>query len=231
MTSKFDSLNEEFNEEVAPVYVSKAVKEGNLWDNITSGEFWATEGADGIGYMASMFIPGAGLKALGVGGKLAKGMSSAGKFLSKNKAFKGAENLSKLRDATGGILDFSAKGMDVMSATAINTVIEAGAETSMAARTFDDELDAMYNNGEITEAQYNARKANKNEMMKDVFMGNVAVLTAPTCGAPGTLIGQFDSSNTTSSAITNNSSPVGLASASAIYLSEAFSSAPHDKTI
>ena len=46
---KINQMNEYINSEVLPVYVKKAVEEGNLWDNITSIDFWATEGADGIG--------------------------------------------------------------------------------------------------------------------------------------------------------------------------------------
>jgi hypothetical protein len=41
-------INDTINEEYLPVYVKKSVKEGNLWDNISSIDFWATEGADGM---------------------------------------------------------------------------------------------------------------------------------------------------------------------------------------
>ena len=60
-----NQMNEDINSEALPVYVKKAVSEGNLWDNISSIDFWATDGADGIGYIVSMMVPGAALKGLG----------------------------------------------------------------------------------------------------------------------------------------------------------------------
>src|SRR5690554_3018444 len=92
-------LNEEINEEYLPVYVRKAVQDGNLWANVTSIDFWATEGADGIGYIASMMFPGAALKALGAGNRL-----------------------SKLPFLKGNV---GAKQLDVVNATLANTILEA----------------------------------------------------------------------------------------------------------
>jgi hypothetical protein len=46
-----DSINEEINTEMLPVYVGKAIKDGNLWDAVTSTSFWATDGADGLGFL------------------------------------------------------------------------------------------------------------------------------------------------------------------------------------
>ena len=37
-----NETNENINTDILPVYVKKAVSEGNLWDNISSVDFWAT---------------------------------------------------------------------------------------------------------------------------------------------------------------------------------------------
>ena len=79
-------LNEDINNELLPVYVKKAVSEGNLWDNLSSIDFYATEGADGLGFMLSMFAPGAALKALGGANKfkgLLSGFEKGRNFMSK----------------------------------------------------------------------------------------------------------------------------------------------------
>ena len=71
--------HEAFDQTVLPVYMSKSVAEGGVVDNFTDGAFWATSVADGFGMMISYFVPGAALKALNVGGKIAKGVGAVGK--------------------------------------------------------------------------------------------------------------------------------------------------------
>lgn len=146
-------LNESFNTEVLPVYVKKAVSEGNLWDNISSIDFWATEGADGIGYIASMMVPGAALKGLGVGAQL-----------------------SKLRLLRGVV---SAQKADVITATIANTLFEAGAEAGGAMENFQKEMDRKLTSGEITDEEYADMKVQKSRLGRDIFLSNSIILLGP----------------------------------------------------
>ena len=81
-----EGLEETINEDVLPVYVKKSVRDGNLLDNLTSIDFWATEGADGLAFMLAMFAPGAAVSKLGAGTKILSGLGKTTKgrgFLNK----------------------------------------------------------------------------------------------------------------------------------------------------
>lgn len=58
--------------ETLPVYQSYKSGKGGILDNIASTSFWASDGADGVGYLLGMMAPGAALKAVGMAGKLSK---------------------------------------------------------------------------------------------------------------------------------------------------------------
>lgn len=148
-----NEINENINKDILPVYVKKAVEEGNLWDNITSIDFWATEGADGVGYITSMMVPGAVLKGLGVG-----------KYLLKIKPLQGV---------------LSAKKADVITATVANTIMEAGAEAGNAMENFQKQMDLKLHNGEITPEQYEEMKLQKARLGRDIFLSNAVILAGP----------------------------------------------------
>jgi len=148
-----NQMNEDINSEALPVYVKKAVSEGNLWDNISSIDFWATDGADGIGYIASMMVPGAVLKGLG-----------AGKYLSQLRGLKGV---------------ISAQKADVITATVANTLFEAGAEAGNAMENFQKDMDTKLANGEISPEQYEEMKLQKARLGRDIFLSNAVILAGP----------------------------------------------------
>ena len=66
-----ESLDSSIKEEL-PVYQSYKSGKGGIIDNITSTSFWASDGADGVGYLLGMMAPGAALKGLGLAGRLSK---------------------------------------------------------------------------------------------------------------------------------------------------------------
>ena len=99
-----------------PVYVKEAVKSGSLLTNILSPAFWATEGADGIGFLLAMLAPGQILKAGQVGEAFAE-FTKMGKALSRSKVFGKALSTQIVANQTNGVL-----------ATAINTLFESSAE-------------------------------------------------------------------------------------------------------
>lgn len=112
-----DEKAQEFNDEILPVYKRRAIEEGGFFKQITSPEFWATEGADGIGFLASMMTPGIALRALGLGSKVMK-LATLG---AKGSKFGKAGKLSRLGLKAGdNINDWASAG--------VNTLVEAVAE-------------------------------------------------------------------------------------------------------
>lgn len=116
-----DKINEEINSELLPVYAKKAVLEGDLWDNITSTSFWATDGADGLGFMIGMMAPGAIINKLGMGAKLLGAGRKAAQFAGMAEKTESAVTMLKS-------LGLTAKSIDIGTGAIVNTITEAGAE-------------------------------------------------------------------------------------------------------
>jgi len=165
-------LNEDVNTELLPVYVKKAVSEGNLWDNISSIDFWATEGADGIGFIASMLAPGAALKSLNLGHKIlgttAKGLSMINGEAKLAGAVKTLEGLG-----------ITANSIDLGAMTMANTLIESAAESGSAMNSFQKDLDKKLASGEINQVQYEQLLTQKGKLGRDIFVSNLAILLIP----------------------------------------------------
>ena len=117
-----DNLNSKINDEWLPVYVKKSVQDGDVIDKMKSTAFWATDGADGLGYMLSAMAPGAAFKALGLSegllGMTAKNLTRLG------YADDLGQTVSKLAK-----LGFTAENVNEMGITAANVFFEAGAES------------------------------------------------------------------------------------------------------
>lgn len=173
-----NSINdaEEFvKNEFLPVYVRKAVKEGNLWDNISSIDFWATEGADGVGYIASMFLPGAAISKFNMGGKFAS------MFAKTEKARKDL--------LSGGLAGTKA---NIKLATLGNTLFEAGAEANSSMTSYRAEIDNKLALGEISLEEYETLKAKESEVGRNVFLANVAILLGPNTIMSNMMYGKKD---------------------------------------
>lgn len=97
------------NDAILPVYTRRVVEQGGLLRQIVSPEFWANEGADGIGFLVSMMGPGLLTRAAGVGSGITK--------LAKLSKLAKAETAAKI----GAWTD------DIVSA-GINTIVESTAE-------------------------------------------------------------------------------------------------------
>lgn len=120
-----------------PTHISKDVQEGNLLTKATSGQWWATTGADGIGFLISMMAPGQLLKTLGIGAKIgtageALGNSSkwVGKLLTKTGMLEDVAKSGQFALKTG-----APRAIDSFAAATLNTYAEAAAE---GANTFDN---------------------------------------------------------------------------------------------
>jgi hypothetical protein len=106
--------------EYLPVYVSDTVDNGNFLDKVSSGEFWATEGADGVGYLISAMAPGAAFKALGGANKIFGGITKA-------TALRYGKNIEVARKALTNA-GLTTSKIDSYMIPAFNTYFEAGAE-------------------------------------------------------------------------------------------------------
>jgi len=125
-----DKINEEINDEFLPVYVKKAVKEGSLLDNITSTGFWATEGADGLGFMLGMMAPGAIVNKLGMGAKLLGGARRAAQMMGMAEKTEAAVSLLKAAGMTSNAID-------VGTGAIFNTISESGSEAAGVGNDLD----------------------------------------------------------------------------------------------
>jgi len=93
-----------------PVYKSYKSGKGGLVDNFFSTSFWASEGADGLGYMVGMFAPGAALKGINLAAKAEKLLLKVG--------VKNALKASSLGEK-----------VELGTQTLLNTFVESGAES------------------------------------------------------------------------------------------------------
>lgn len=164
-----NNLNEDINEELLPVYISKAVREGNLWDNIKDIGFWATEGADGIGYIVSMLAPGAVINRFGAGAKLLNTTTKLARMAGKTD--EAANMLTRI-----GLTPNKA---DLYASTIANTLFEAGAEAGYAMQDMEDELREELAAGQITQKEFDERMKQVATVGWNIFGANAAILIGP----------------------------------------------------
>ena len=174
-----DGAQKDFNDDILPVYVSKAVREGNLWDNVSSTAFWATDGADGLGFIAGMMVPGALFEYAGLGAKLISSISNSKKLANlvslSGKAEEGTQ-IAKL-------LGMSGKGIDGKLAVLGNTYLESGAEAKGVGddldRKKDEFIKKQINDGFTPEQAEESFKNQRALAMRDTFISNVGILLGP----------------------------------------------------
>lgn len=117
----FDGLNEEVKEAL-PVYVKESVKNGDFFEKIGSSATWATEGADGAGYMLGALAPGGLFKYFGGAGKLFGASIKAAKLAKYGEGIEAGRKAIKAANIT-------IKNIDQYMIPAFNTIAEAGAES------------------------------------------------------------------------------------------------------
>lgn len=169
----FESMDESLKNAM-PVYLTQEVQEGGIGAKLMSASWWATTGADGVGFMLSMYAPGQLLKALNVGSYMAKGVEGMAKFAGANSGFTKALTASSiLKNTMGGIqvTDKAIAGMQSASAVALNTFIESSAE---AANTFDNvKKDYLSSNPNATDEEANLAAG---QAASSVMKANIGVL-------------------------------------------------------
>lgn len=172
--NSFEQLDESLKEMI-PVHISQQVQEGNLLDKLGSGAWWASTGADGLGFMLAMFAPGAVIKGLNVGSKIAGAGEKLANISTKlGKTATGASWVAKLGLMEATPMGFKytknfAQNANGYASAAINTVVESSAE---AANTFDTLTNKYLEQG-LTEEE---AKLKAGEGAAAVFKGNMALL-------------------------------------------------------
>ena len=156
---------EKINTEFLPVYVAEAIQNGGFWDKVSSGEFWATEGADGLGYLTAMLAPGAALKALKVGNGM---FNTAAKLtaLQQGKSIAAAEKILRQAGVT-------AQKIDGMIIPAFNTLAEAGAEARGFADNLRSNSDEVYSNIFNSEDFRNRKNTKLQELAQQYMSKNI----------------------------------------------------------
>jgi len=120
----FDGLNEDVKEAM-PVYIKESVANGDFFTKIGSSATWATEGADGAGYMLGALAPGGLFKYFGGAAKI---FGTSAKVAKLSSFGRGMEAGRKALKAVG----ITTKNIDQYMIPAFNTIAEAGAESKGA---------------------------------------------------------------------------------------------------
>ena len=173
---------DQIKDEYLQIYAEKASNE-SLLASIASPEFWASDVADGIGFFASMMLPGAAISKLGTGAKAAKLLGA------------GTADGSKILKALGGV-NKVASGVDVGLITATNTFFESAAEAS----GFRDNLKKDYEKFRQPDGSYklpNGKDMTQEDVNKiigettaSVYNSNLALLILPNLIVNNALFGK-----------------------------------------
>ena len=194
------------NNDILKVHVPQSVREGGLWDNLSSASFWATEGADGVGFLVSMLVPGNVLKLAKLGTRGVNLYNAGNEFLAMTKGLtKGLSKTQALRMAAGteklGLR--AAENIDNITAATVNSTIEAAAE---AKETFDNSMVSQtqkyLRDNNLQEGTPLPKEVEDNFKMKageasaSVFKWNAALLLGPNLLDQRLLFGAFGARKT-----------------------------------
>jgi len=184
-----DAFSENFNEEFLKVYVPEAVAKGGLFKNLSSASFYATEGADAVGFLTSMIVPGNVLKLVGVGNKLARLAAMGAGRLGKT---------AKIGNTLQKTALWAGKNYDDVQAAFVNTMLESGAE---AKESFDNtlaeqvgrflEANPGMSEEDITPGIMKQFRETAGEASSNVFKGNTMLLFASNLIDQANIFGAF----------------------------------------
>ncbi len=132
-------LQDQTQGQIFEVFTPPSVQEGDLLTQLKNPYFWASEGANGVGFMLSFLLPGQLIKAAGLGTASAKALTRLGKLqdtvVDGSRVISGEGNtfgrlLMKSAGRTGRALDFGglARNLDSGAAVLTNAYFEASAE-------------------------------------------------------------------------------------------------------
>lgn len=168
-------------QEANPVYSSKAVRDGGVWDKMSSGEWIATEGASALAFMASALVPGLaiskGAKSLG----LVRMLAGGGKTTQAGLAAvdKASKALGLADEAAVGLGAATGDMGSLITTTLANTVFESGIEAMGAQKSFQSQLDQKFQTGQINQKDYLEYSKHADEVAAKVFNRNMILLAGP----------------------------------------------------
>lgn len=190
------------NNDVLKVYIPESVKNGGLWDNLSSASFWATEGADSIGFLAAMVFPGNALKLAKLGKTGVNLYNTGNAFLKATKGMaKGLSKTQTLRTiAQGEKLGMAAaRNIDDFTAATVNAGFEGAAE---AKESFDSSLEDQVSNymlqnglqdpSQIDPETMQSFRNTAGEIASNVFKFNSLILLGPNMIDQMNLFGAFN---------------------------------------
>lgn len=169
----FESMDESIKN-FFPVNISKEVQEGNLGDKLSSGAWWATTGAEGVGFLLAMYGPGALLKAGKVGQRIMGGIESL--------ANQGVDIANWMNLPVDALKPYKmslngARKFEGYAGAVSNAVIESAAE---AANTFDNikntKLQEYLNQGLSQEQAEQLANQDAGKGAAAVFKTNMVIL-------------------------------------------------------
>ena len=169
----FESMDESIKN-FMPANVKQDVLDGNILDKLGSYGWWATTGADGIGFLLAMYGPGALLKAGKVGQRVMGGIEEL-----TNAGVKTANWLNLPMDAIKPYkMSLSTAGkVDGYAAALTKSVVESAAE---AANTFDtvksNKLQEYLNKGLTQEEAEELSNQDAGKAASAIFKTNMIIL-------------------------------------------------------
>ena len=184
-TQWFDKLDENIKENLLTVYTRKEVENGGLWRQVASPEFWATDAADGIGFLLSFLVPGAALKSVGIAGKLARAGVAANEL-------RAGTNVGRAISLAGKY----SKQIENGAIVAANTLFESAAETGEVVKSLKKYYADAMEKGELnpdTGRQYTKEEvaAKIGDAGVGTFYTNFGILLGPNALMQKNLFGAF----------------------------------------
>jgi hypothetical protein len=167
-----ENIHKNLNEEYLPVYVSESVEQGGFLNKIKSPEFWATEGADGLGFMLSMLVPGAAFKGLNLG---EKALVSSAKVMNRLGFVKNLEKSVEAVAKLGGKTSSAIDNLNQVAITGLNTYFEAGTEAASAMNSVEEQKDSI-NNQFVNSQEFITSIEKNNASLNELLNNNLITL-------------------------------------------------------
>lgn len=167
-SAMMSNLEEDFKDEVLPIYKTNRYKEGNILEQMGTLGFWTDDAVDGVAFLASAYLQGSGIGALagklGTGAKLASGLSKL-------------TRAAKVGDVTSGTFNAAkwASKLDLATISAVNSISEAAMEAKDTKSALMNSFKEDIQLGLMTEQDANLKAS---EAAKKTFLYNMTVLQA-----------------------------------------------------
>lgn len=188
-------LQEYIDEEVFPVHFRQAVQDGNIWEQLSSMESWATTGAAMAGFATMMYGPGAIFNYARVGDRLVNAATSVRNARRAAKLADTGDDIAKgakTLETMGKSMNFGSKAgrygapttpqmINRWGETLTSIIADAGNEAMTAADMYEQNQLERLHRGEINQAEFDELiEENKyGKVARGVFLSNVPIQMGP----------------------------------------------------